>query len=560
VPINYIDVKLAGFFILGIRGKRRYMSVLELIQVFLPGSTCLSSRMADSVLSAPSLVFSPIKLACLVIWFYLCLYFVQLVEFSPLVPKQYRSIANIVTLFTGPLLLLILLIADTVKKASKSEGAFWETIKHQIRNVISNIRRIESGPDEDASAIKLLDSSGRSIDEIYGHGHGKRPDSKILNLTERVIADALDQRASDILIDPKDEAIYTIRLRIDGVLRTVRELEAETCRAVTNSIKAISSMDISEKRRPQDGAFIAKRGGRTASFRAASAGVLNGEKVALRILNQNAGTFKLTDVGLTEKQLSVIESVIKKPSGMVLICGPTGSGKTTTMYAMLNQIDRFTRNVITIEDPVEAFLPQASQIEINPKADITFAKTLRSVLRQDPDVICVGEIRDEESAEIALRASQTGHLVLATLHCDGNTAALIRLLDLGVSSLLLASGISLLVSQRLLRVLCEHCKKPAELTQGLTEEFEKRGIEYGNMFQAEGCRCCGETGYFGRIAVCDLLLITDQLKADIAKSKAMITELKTEGTRKDRINMRKEGLKKVTAGITTLEELKRMVG
>jgi type II secretory ATPase GspE/PulE/Tfp pilus assembly ATPase PilB-like protein len=288
--------------------------------------------------------------------------------------------------------------------------------------------------------------------------------------------------------------------------------------------------------------------------------VLNGEKLALRILNQDAGTFKLTDVGLTEKQHSIIESVIKKPSGMVLICGPTGSGKTTTMYGMLNQIDRFTRNVITIEDPVEAFLPQASQIEINPKADITFAKTLRSVLRQDPDVICVGEIRDEESSEIALRASQTGHLVLATLHCDSNTSALIRLLDLGVSPLLLASGISLLVSQRLLRVLCEHCKKPAELSQGLIEEFEKKGIEYGNMFQATGCRLCGGTGYFGRIAVCDLLLVTDQLKADIANNKALITELKTEGTRKDRFNMRKEGLRKVSAGITTLEELKRMVG
>jgi len=536
------------------------MPVLELIQIFLPGSACLSARTVDSVLSAPALSFSPIKLACLVIWFYLCLYFVQRVEFSPLVPKQYKSIANIITLFTGPLLLIALLIADTIKRTFKNEGDFFEIIKRQIRNVISSIRHTESGSDEDVPAIKLLDSSGRSIDEIYGHGHGKRLDSRILNLTERVIADALDQRASDILIDPKDEAIYTIRLRIDGVLRIVKELNAETCRAVINSVKAVSSMDISEKRRPQDGAFIAKRGKRTASFRAASAGVLNGEKLALRILNQDAGTFTLSDVGLTEKQLSIIESVIKKPSGMVLICGPTGSGKTTTMYAMLNQIDRFTRNVITIEDPVEAFLPQASQIEINPKADITFAKTLRSVLRQDPDVICVGEIRDEESAEIALRASQTGHLVLATLHCDSNTSALIRLLDLGISPLLLASGLSLLVSQRLLRVLCEDCKKPAQLSQGLIEEFEKKGIEYENMFQAEGCRRCSRTGYFGRIAVCDPLLITDQLKADIANNKTLITELKTEGTRKDKFNMRKEGLKKVASGITTLEELKRMVG
>jgi type II secretory ATPase GspE/PulE/Tfp pilus assembly ATPase PilB-like protein len=536
------------------------MPVLALIQFFPPAVACLLAGGVDSVLSAPSLSFNPVKLACLVIWFYLCLYFVQRVEFSPLVPKQYRSVANIVTLFTGPILLLVLLIADTIKKTSENKGGFFEIIKRQILNVISNIRRIESGPDEDASAIKLLDSSGKSIDEIYGHSHGKRPDSRILNLTQKIVADALDQRASDILIDPKDEAIYTVRVRIDGVLRVVKELKAETCRAVINSIKAVSSMDIAERRRSQDGAFIAKRGERTASFRVASAGVLNGEKLAMRILNQNAGTFKLTDVGFVEKQLPIIESVIKRPSGMVIICGPTGSGKTTTMYAMLNQIDRFTRNVITIEDPVEAFLPQASQIEINPKADITFAKTLRSVLRQDPDVICVGEIRDEESAEIALRASQTGHLVLATLHCDSNTAALIRLLDLGVSPLLLASGLSLLVSQRLLRVLCEHCKETAELTPGLAEKLETKGIEYGNMFQAVGCQRCGGTGYFGRTAVCDLLLVTDKLKADIANSKVLITELKTEGTKRDRLNMRKEGLKKVTFGITTLEELKRMVG
>lgn len=536
------------------------MAVWELVQVFEAGSTCLTPRMADSILCASSLVFSPIKLGFLVIWFYLCLYFVRLVEFSPLVPKQYRSIANVVTLFTGPLLLMTLLIADTIKRTSQKEGNFFEIMKRQIQNIISGIRRVTSEPEEDTSKIKLLDSAGRSIDEIYGHTHGKRPDSNVLNLTERIIADGLDQRASDILIDPKNEAIYTVRLRIDGVLRTVKELDVETCRAVVNSIKAISSMDISDKRRPQDGAFMAKRGERTASFRVASAGVLNGEKVAMRILNQNAGTFKLTDVGFTEKQLGIIDSVIKKPSGMVLICGPTGSGKTTTMYAMLNQIDRFTRNVITIEDPVEAFLPQASQIEINPKADITFAKALRSVLRQDPDVICVGEIRDEESAEIGLRASQTGHLVLATLHCDSNAAAIIRLLDLGISPLLLASGLSLLVSQRLLRVLCKQCKKPAELTPSLVEEFKKKGIEYSNMFQAQGCRHCGQSGYFGRTAVCDLLPITDQLKGDIANNKNMITEMKTEGAKKDRSNLRKEGLRKVTAGITTLEELKRMVG
>ena len=536
------------------------MQILDFIQNLSPSS--FFSLRADAGFASfiSSLPFNPIKLICLVIWIYLCLFFVQRIQFSPLVPKKYKPAAYIITLLTGPILLLILLIVDTAKKASQSNISISEIIKLHIKQAITNIRSRGSGRRHKKSAIRLLDSSGRSIDEIYGHGDEKRQDSRILDLTEKVIADALERQASDILIDPRDDATYTIRLRIDGILRTVDELRADTCKAIVNSIKAVASMDISEKRRPQDGAFIAKKAGATASFRVASAGVLNGEKLSIRVLNQNAGTFTLADIGLTRKQYSIIKNAINKPSGMVLICGPTGSGKTTTMYAMLNEIDRFTHNVITVEDPIEAMLPEASQIEINPKADITFAKTLRSVLRQDPDVICVGEIRDEETAEIALRASQTGHLVLATIHCDSNATALVRLLDLGISPLLLSSGLSLLSSQRLLRKLCTNCKKPAQLSQDLIQKFQRKGIEYTNIFEANGCKHCEETGYSGRTAVCDLLVITDHLKADIAKNKISIDELRTEGTKKDKSHIRKEGLKKVASGITSLEELKRVVG
>ncbi|MHC4626136.1 MAG: GspE/PulE family protein, partial [Planctomycetota bacterium] len=268
----------------------------------------------------------------------------------------------------------------------------------------------------------------------------------------------------------------------------------------------------------------------------------------------------LAEAGFTEDQCSVIQRTVMRPSGMVLMCGPTGSGKTTTMYAMLNEIDLFTRNVITVEDPIEAELPDASQIEINPKADITFAKTLRSVLRQDPDVICVGEIRDDETAQIALRASQTGHLVLATIHCDSNTAALIRLMDLGVSPLLLSSGLSLLVSQRLLRLLCEHCKMPAQLSKNMITEFRRKGIDHENMFDAAGCDHCDGTGYSGRTAICDIMAVTDELRADIADGKALVGDLRGKGKRKDRAKLRKEAMRKVTAGLTSLQELKRVVG
>ncbi len=507
-----------------------------------------------------SIPFNPIKLVCLVAWVYVCLYFVQRVQFSPLVPRRYKSVAYVVTLFTGPILLFPLLIVDSVRKSFRTGDGIIETVKRQIQKAADDARSVRLGRGRKGSIIRLLDSSGRSINEIYGHGNTRQKDRHVLDLTERVIADALAKRASDILIDPVDESTYTIRLRIDGMLRTVQTLKAQPCKAIVNSIKAVSSMDISERRRPQDGAFVAKKGDVTASFRVASAGVLSGEKLSIRILNQDAGEFVLGQAGFTEKQCSAIRRAMSKPSGMVLMCGPTGSGKTTTMYAMLNEIDLFTRNVITVEDPIEAVLHEVSQIEINQKADITFAKTLRSVLRQDPDVICVGEIRDEETAEIALRASQTGHLVLATVHCDSNTAALIRLIDLGVSPLLLSSGLRLLVSQRLLRLLCERCKKPARLGSKLIKEFRRKGINHENMFDAVGCKHCDGTGYSGRTAICDILAVTSQLRADIADSTALVADLRTKGKRKDKAKLRREGMRKVESGMTSLKELKRVIG
>jgi len=536
------------------------MQILNLTGIL----SAISPATPTANIGSPGLIaalpFSPVRLIALVLWVYLCLYLVQIVRHSPLVPDNRKSIVGIVTIFTGPILLLILLIADAFKSSSTANQSISEIMAQRVREAFANLRNAGRPRQEGESALRLLDSSGRSIDEIYKSSGKGRGQSSILDFAAWLVETALRERASDILIDPKDESAYTIRLRIDGVLRTIRTVNAETCRAVVNSFKAVASMDIAEKRRPQDGSFIAKKAKTTTSFRVASAGVLNGEKLSIRVLNQTASAFTLADMGLSKKQYSIIKNAIKKPSGMVLMCGPTGSGKTTTMYAMLNEIDRFTRNIITVEDPIEAVLEEVSQIEINPKADITFANTLRNILRQDPDVICVGEIRDEETAEIALRASQTGHLVLATVHCDSNATALIRLLDLGVSPLLLSSGLSLLVSQRLLRRLCKHCKRPADLSEALIQEFEGKRIDHTNMFGPGGCKKCHGTGYRGRMAVCDPLIVTDKLKADIAENKALISSLRTEGRKKDRTNLRKEGLKRVAAGLTSLEELKRVIG
>ncbi len=520
----------------------------------------LSALPRPQSLEAVTLPFSPVKLILLIGWVYLCLYLVQRVQFSLLVPKKYKTIANLATLVAGPAVLVVLIVIDAVRKSIASSRTFVETLKEQIQTLIEKMRSVPFVRAKGDSTIMLLDSSGRDIHEIYSHGRIKRHDSKILDLTKRVIFDALSDEASDILIDPKDISMYTVRFRVDGVLRTVDEIEANTCQAVINSIKVVSGMDISERRRPQDGAFTAKTAEDTASFRVASAGAVSGEKLSIRILNRKTGMSTLTSTGFSQKQQKIITDAISKPAGMLLMCGPTGSGKTTTLYAMLNEIDFFTRNVITIEDPIESVLPNCSQIEINPKADITFANSLRSILRQDPDVICVGEIRDEETASIALRASQTGHLVLATIHSNSNASALVRLMDLGVSSLLISSGLSLALSQRLLRKLCDECKVPAQLTPSQIHDFQRQKVNYTNIFQAQGCDACYGTGYRGRTAICDIWLFDDKLKAVVAHNESLMDEMRKEGDKKGRSNLQKQALREVVSGITSLEELKRVVG
>ena len=508
-------------------------SLLSAVSASVHYRLSLSSRLMGAELS-----FNPIKLLCLIGWVYLCLYFVQRVQFSPLVPEHRKSIANIVTLFVGPILLFVLMIVDMVRKYSEGGHSVLEIITDQIQSRDSTIR--------------LFDSSGKSVKQTYS--------SQVLGLTKRIISKALKQQASDILIHPMDESNYTVRFRVAGLLREVEQIEANMCQAVINSIKTVSSMDISGTLRAQEGAFVAKTANGTTSFRVANTYVPNGEKLLIRVLNQDVGKFTLTDIGLSEKQCTIIENAIAKPSGMVLICGPPGSGKTTTLYAMLNKIDFFTHNVATVESPIEYVLPNASQIAVNPKAGITFANALRDILRKDPDIVCVGEIQDEETAGIALQASQTGHLVLATIRSDNDEWALGRLLGLGVPPQLLSTGLSLIISQRLVNRLCRNCKAPAELSQSQIHDLRRRGISYKNISQANGCKQCQGTGYRGKAAIFDILVLDDKLKASIANSDLLTTQLIRSEGKKSKSNLQKQGLKMVVSGITSLEELKRVVG
>lgn len=532
------------------------------MEVFAIGCNLLATAQAGVTSSVPLLPFDAYKLGAIIVWFNVCLYVVHTIQYSPMVPDNQRTIAGIVSLFLGPVVLLAASVVyfGAIVVKGLSQTAQEHGVAERLKDTIASLKTAKLRKPKNEFSIRLLDTAGTELRELYTHGKSKKQDSHILQLSEEIIADALIERASDILIDPKDEYTYSIRYRVDGVLRTVKRIEGDVCKAVINSIKAVAKMDIAEKRRPQDGSFIAKTTDGTVSFRAASAGVHNGEKLSIRVLNQNAGMFTLASVGLMDKQQALVTAAVGKPNGMILICGPTGSGKTTTLYAMLNKIDLFTRNVITVEDPIEYVLTNASQIEVNPKADITFAKALRSILRQDPDVITIGEIRDNETAGIALQAAQTGHLVLATMHCNSNAAALVRLVDLGVSPVLMASGLNVVMSQRLLRVLCRHCKKPAKLSRSQINDFTKKNINYANICEAKGCPHCNGTGYFGRMAIFDILVFDNTLKSEIMNNQLFLADLKREGDRRGKSNLQKEALRKVVTGVTTLEELKRVVG
>jgi len=511
----------------------------------------------SGLLAAAEIPFSIFKLLALIGWVYACLYCMQKIQLNPTLSGGFRALANLASFAAGPIVLAFLLIKNIHHSSTSKDHNFIDSVKERFANIATRVGGISHHND---SGISILDASGRSIKEIYGHSIDRSIDRRTLSLTEQIIIDAIYQNASDILIDPKDNSVYLIRFRVDGVLREIEQVESSSCQAVINSIKAVSGMDIADKRRPQDGAFVARTDLSSISFRVASAGVLNGEKLSIRVLNQDAGRFQLDNIGLSGKQLAAIKQAISKPNGMILMCGPTGSGKTTTMYAMLNEIDLYTRNVITVEDPIEYILPQASQIEVNPKADITFASSLRSILRQDPDIICIGEIRDEETAEIALRASQTGHLVLATIHSTSNAATLIRLMDLGVSGAMLSTGLSMMVSQRLVRKLCENCKKPAKLGQRQIQDFRKRMVNYKNIHQADGCEQCHDTGHLGRMGIYDVLIIDDTIRQNILNNEVALSELRKYGDKKGKSNLQKQCLKNVVSGLVSLEEFGRVLG
>lgn len=530
------------------------MHIGSIIEAVLSAGA-LSAGSISPGFSDKLLIFSPIKLILFIAWFYLCMYSVARMEWGNLVSEKYKTVAKIFGFFVGPLIMFVLHFADIMHRFHEGEIDLGQIPKLLFCIAEGVKRKVRQ---KNRRFIQILDSSGKN----YFDSEGSKKNADMNNVTmealEDMILDALDGRATDILIDPKTDGTHTIRFRIDGFLQIVDEMEDDKCKPIVNCIKATSRMDIAEKRRPQDGAFMARLEEGNVAFRVASSGVLGGEKISIRVLDQSTGILHLDDLGLNDKAYAITANAIKQPSGMILICGPTGSGKTTSLYAMLSTVDFTARNVITVEDPIEHVMPHASQIEVNVKADITFAKALRSILRQDPDIITIGEIRDDETAGIAFQASQTGHLVLATLHSSSNMGTLVRLMDLGVKPLLIASALSVIISQRLVRKLCDNCKTLASISPERAKMFRQRGVDPAKIHTAQGCDKCGQTGYKGRLAIVDVMVLDADLKARITNPNVSIGDLKKDGDKKSRSTLLEDGIRKVMAGVTTLEEVKRV--
>jgi len=379
---------------------------------------------------------------------------------------------------------------------------------------------------------------------------------------KELVYDAVLRRATDIHLEPTSDQL-SVRYRIDGILHAAEPFDRQTGDAVVNVFKVLSALDISEKRKPQDGSFGAKLEGRDLDFRVATSGSKGGEKLVMRILDNAAGVSRLDDSGMRPKLISEIRSMVTQPHGMFLVCGPTGSGKTTTLYAGLREIDRFQKNIITVEDPIEYHLDNITQMEINTKSGQTFAGSLRSILRQDPDVIMIGEIRDQETATIACQAATTGHMVFSTVHSNDTITALFRLLDLGVEPFMIASALTAVLGQRLVRLLCETCKEPykpkPEFLKKANLPADKVDVFYRKPAEPEQvCPQCGGTGYLGRTGIFELLVITEPMR-DMIRENPSMNAIKAEARKNGMIYMQEDGLRQVIQGKTSIEELLRVV-
>lgn len=380
-------------------------------------------------------------------------------------------------------------------------------------------------------------------------------DAPIIRLLNALLTEAIKEDASDIHIETFEDKL-SIRFRIDGVLREVLAPQRVLAPLIISRVKVMAKLDIAEKRLPQDGRISLKIAGRQVDVRVSTMPTSYGERIVLRILDKDNAKLDLTDLGMPESQLKLFRELIKKPNGIILVTGPTGSGKTTTLYAGITELNNETRNILTVEDPVEYDLPGIGQTQVNSKVNMTFAKGLRAILRQDPDIVMVGEIRDLETAEIAIQASLTGHLVLSTLHTNSALGAITRLHDMGVEPFLQSSSLIGVLAQRLVRRLCKVCREKKTAIKSECDFLNINSDHAPEIYHAKGCEQCKHTGYRGRSGIYELIAINSTLK-NLIHDRASEHAL-TEYARTLFPSIREDGIRRILNGDTTIEEVARV--
>jgi type IV pilus assembly protein PilB len=398
---------------------------------------------------------------------------------------------------------------------------------------------VEEEPDADAEPDLLAEEADR--------------DAPVIKLVHSIVAQAIQQGASDIHINP-EEGDTRVLFRVDGVLSPAATVKRKMAMSVVSRIKIMGDLDISEKRIPQDGRFALTVDGRRVDIRVVTLPLVHGEGVVMRILDRGATVEGLESLGMQEDELNRFTSAINRPNGAVLVTGPTGSGKSTTLYSALNALNDGERSILTIEDPVEQRMQGIKQMQIAPKAGVTFDVGLRSMLRADPDVIMVGEIRDRETAHIAIEAALTGHLVLSTLHTRDAPSALGRLIDMGIEPFLVSSAIDCIVAQRLVRMLCKHCKRLLKVSEAVLAEHGLAGAE---PYEAVGCSRCGGSGYRGRLGLYEVMSVSEPIRALILE-RASVDEMVAVAVGEGMLRLRDDGLVKVREGLTSIAEIERM--
>ena len=403
--------------------------------------------------------------------------------------------------------------------------------------------------EDDVQVVEQVDDSVADLEKMGS-------ESPVIRFVNYLIADAIKQGASDIHIEPKERKLK-VRYRIDGILFEAMSPPHTMQAAVVSRLKIMANLDISERRLPQDGRIRAVVQGRQIDLRMSTLPTAHGEKTVIRILDNRSINVPLEALGFGEAALNIWREQIDMPHGILLVTGPTGSGKTTTLYSSLRCMDGEKLNISTVEDPIEYHLPAANQVQVHERIGMTFSAALRSLLRQDPDVVMLGEIRDAETARIAVQASLTGHMVLSTLHTNDAPASITRLINIGVEPYLISAAVNAILAQRLVRKICQHCKTPFAPTAEAAEYLEKQGLPSGETYRGAGCEKCRKTGYSGRLGLYELLVMTDELR-DLVTGNPDVTQLRRLCRERGLVTLRDDGVEKVKQGLTTVDEVLRV--